>query len=322
MPLPIPTLPRPRITNRVLSAAPDSKGWSPPVLQIHGSTRDAWLHETEYVQRGGDRLMIGDMNAKHENMAISDCVFRFLQTATKGLWCSRMYGMTAASVRRSVFGLAPKEHNVYWELGGGETEFEECTFDHGSSQALQQRNHHVPMTSSPYHNLEKQLVLRRCNMLEASTIAGTRSGFAFSPKNLGPNGSVLLEDVFIQTAHGKSFNYNGQTYNVFGGVCAEFMESFVARNLTIDLVGGIRNEAFQAFDYSAADTQYEQAPQYIDIDTLVMPHGDFTIRSKHTKEAKIRRGIGAGNIVLKEWKNNGWRVESVRPITAGLDYVR
>lgn len=300
--------------------------WSPAALQRPSVADGEHITGKIFHNKAGWSTCVTDMGGRHTNELVENCIFT-MRGNPHGRWLERMYS-TQGIVRHVIYEDVAEEHARYTKLAKGYTLMHDILCRRVHSQAYQQRVDDLPEQSYADWFEEKTLHLRDWVALECCTDKGTRPAFIISPKSAGPNSDLILENLFLQTVKQPNFQYNGITYNSYGGVCVELWRSARLYNVRCELKRP-RNTGFQFYDYGA---KYQspsgillprRAPAYIEIDGVELWGGNIELRPQWHDYVRIRPGKGDGHIRSWKWINGDWRLDPNHPpIPVGVGYAQ
>ena len=320
--MPILTPPRLRLPDPSTLQLRESatSGWIQPLLRRPHITDGQVIEGMHYVQHGGQGICITDINGgRHTNEVIRNCIFDFTDCAS-GTWALRDYE-TQGLMQRVIVRNVRREHGRYTELAAGLSVMEDVQFENIGAQGYQQRVDDVPQSSYRDWDAPKVLLQRRVNYLECATAKGAgRAAFALSPKSGGPKARFRGREIFIQTVNGQPFDYNGQTYRSFGGMCFEFWDMVHLTDISVELLQP-KHTGIQFYDWGTPGTAAQPlAPKHIILDRGRIYGCNVDIRPEWHETVRISGLEGSGNIRSFSWRNGAWRLDDSRPLSAGYSW--
>lgn len=302
LPIPRRVIPDVAALPHIFSAPPDAIGYAPAVLPIKGSSHGRVLADACWFQRTTPReptaLMISSHSDTQLDMDVRNAAFVCGPNTHHIKWNARLYSITGEWIGVVVRN-ADLEHLLYFSMGPGDFLLDNCSFENGAANGLQQRLALVddgsPPEHNPYWNVAKVLTVRRSNFLECGQKrGGGRAAFTLSPKSLGPTSSFICDDVFVQTVHQTDVDSKG--HNSFGGMCLEQMAMAVITGGAMEM-DTPANGLIQAYAYTKPSETQRHPNEFVLHDWTGIG-GRVNVRVDRTNKIDIRDCKGDATIQL------------------------
>lgn len=294
-------------------------------LYVHGSKTGFSLLATPITIHGSGRAgVIYDVDSVHTRDVTEDCSVEIVDAAANAyqMWGLRRYGLQGGATRRvSVSGVV-REHGIYDEVIGEYTYEDVLTEDCGA-QGIQLRFTPSNPATSPYWLDPKTLTITRCAVIECGLARGAgRAAFGVSIKALGPNATVLIDGLVVQTVNQTAVKvYNGKTYDSFGALLVEFCDAVDVTNSLFAMKNPDR-DAIQFFNYGWKG-QTGGGPRHIRVKNCTLRRGNtIVVREGDGESIDISGCTGDGWIRVLTYQAGTWRVARTVPIEQGYSWSK
>jgi hypothetical protein len=316
------------ITTATLDATIDRDG----IYAKAASGTDNLRHEGTTINlRGGRSGIIGDMNVPYKNWVIKDVLInvqRGANSITK--WGIRRHNLVDPRTERVrvVDFTRPNnanlmmEHAIYDEVASGMAIYSLCSAANIPAQFIQIRL--AGNRQDPKWKNERTILISDCTAEEIGQLRGAgRAAFAVSVKDSGPNATVSIDNLQLQTIRQSNVakRSDGTYADSFAAVCIEYCHSFHWEGGFINYKNP-RTDAVQLFDF-ANKAEGQTGPENIHISNVTFgPANHIALRlDKTTKSVSISNCQGDGDIkIYKQGADNIYRISSRTPISQGFSF--